>query len=151
MKRKKKSPDFESIRREIERRLKAGLPLAGMIAATTLLCSCQERAGRVTEGLVERDPSLCEQQNEQPQPKPQTPEEQFREIEKRINDHLNDPNNINESTEARPDGMIPRIDQEQLERRKEAIKEQADKSNKTNETVDPASTRGRYPSMKKDK
>jgi len=71
MKRKKKSADFDRIQREIARRLQAGLPLAGMIAATSLLCGCQERAGRVPEGLVERDPSLYEQQNEQPkQPKP---------------------------------------------------------------------------------
>ena len=64
MKRKKTSPDFESIRREIARRLQAGLPLAGMIAATTLLCGCRERAGRVPEGSVPRDPSLYEQQTE---------------------------------------------------------------------------------------
>ena len=91
MKRKKTSPDFESIRREIARRLQSGLPLAGMIAATTLLCGCRERSGRVPEGSVPRDPSLYEQPTEKPKPK--TPP----------------------------------------------------KPNRKNETVDPASTMGRYP------
>ena len=39
---KSKPQSFESVRREIARRLKAGLPLAGMIAATGLLCGCSE-------------------------------------------------------------------------------------------------------------
>ena len=69
MKRKKTSPDFESVRREIARRLQTGLPLAGMIAATGLLCGCQERAGRVPAGSMPRDPALYEQQTEQPKPK----------------------------------------------------------------------------------
>ena len=42
MKRKKTSPDFESLQNRIARRLKAGLPLAGMLAATSLLCGCNE-------------------------------------------------------------------------------------------------------------
>jgi len=42
MKRKKTLPEFESLQRRIARRLKAGLPLAGMIAATGLLCGCSE-------------------------------------------------------------------------------------------------------------
>ena len=99
MKRKKTSPDFEKFQREITRRLQAGLPLAGMIAATTLLCGCRERSGRVPEGSVPRDPSLCEQQTET---KPKTP------------------------------------DQPKLQ-------------NKNNESVDPASTMGRYPAKPQDK
>ena len=97
MSRKKKDQSFGSIQREIARRLQAGLPLAGMIAATTLLCGCQERSERVPAGSVPRDPSLCEQQTEKPKPKTPTP------------------------------------------------------PNRKNETVDPASTRGRFPSMKTDK
>ena len=69
MSRKKKLHHCESVQREIARRLQAGLPLAGMIAATSLLCGCQERAGRVPAGSVERDPSLYEQQTERPKPK----------------------------------------------------------------------------------
>ena len=49
-KRKKTSPDFESLQREIARRLQAKLPLAGMIAATTLLCGCHERGERIPAG-----------------------------------------------------------------------------------------------------
>ena len=147
MKRKKTSPDFESIRREIARRLQAGLPLAGMIAATTLLCGCNERAGRVPEGSVERDPSLCEQHNEQPKPK--TAEETAREIE-RLKAQLN---NTNESMERTPDGMSPlgKTIQEKKAELEKAQKAQADKSNRTNETVDPASTMGRFPAKKEDK
>ena len=145
MKRKKNSSDFESIRREIARRLHAGLPLAGMIAATSLLCGCQERAGRVPEGLVERDPSLYERQESEKQKQ----EEQYREIKKYLDDHHN---SINESQEVRTSGISNTS--RELEKLKKTVKEQtdkSDKSNKTNETVDPASTRGKFPAKKEDR
>ena len=61
MKRKKTSPDFESLQKRIGRRLKAGLPLAGMLAATSLLCGCNEGSafGR-TAGSVPRENDSCE-------------------------------------------------------------------------------------------
>lgn len=97
MSRKKKLSPFESVQREIARRLKNKLPLAGMIAATTLLCGCDELPGGKPVGIAPReDAANCERQTEQTKPK--TP---------------------------------PR--------------------NQKNETVDPASTRGRFPSMKTDK
>ena len=72
---KSKSQAFESVRREIARRLQAGLPLAGMIAATTLLCGCNERPPRGPIGKMQaKDDSRCEQKSEQPKPKtPPTP------------------------------------------------------------------------------
>ena len=61
MKRRKNSPDFESLQKRIARRLKAGLPLAGMLAATSLLCGCNEGSmfGR-TAGSVPRENDSCE-------------------------------------------------------------------------------------------
>ena len=72
---KSKSQAFESVRRQIARRLQAGLPLAGMIAATTLLCGCNERPPRGPIGKMQaKDDSRCEQKSEQPKPKtPPTP------------------------------------------------------------------------------
>ena len=74
MSRKKNPSPFGSIRREIARRLKNQLPLAGIIAATALLCGCNERSGRVPMGSVPREIPPEEQQNEQqitePPPQP---------------------------------------------------------------------------------
>ena len=72
MNRKKKLQPFESIRREIARRLQAGLPLAGMIAATTLLAGCHEHSENFPAGSVPRDPTLYEQ-TEKPKPKAPAP------------------------------------------------------------------------------
>ena len=64
---KSKSQAFESVRREIARRLQAGLPLAGMIAATTLLCGCSERPPRGPIGKMSANYTpRCEQKSEQP-------------------------------------------------------------------------------------
>ena len=68
MNRKKTSPDFENIRKEIARRLQAGLPLAGMIAATALLTGCHEHSENFPAGSVPRDPALYERQTEKPKP-----------------------------------------------------------------------------------
>ena len=75
MKRKKTSPDFEKFQREITRRLQAGLPLAGMIVATGLLCGCSERPPRGPIGkMPAKDDSRCEQKSEPQKPKtPPTP------------------------------------------------------------------------------
>ena len=71
---KSKTQSFESVRREIARRLQAGLPLAGMIAATTLLCGCSERPPRGPIGkMPAKDDSRCEQKSEQPKPKTPPP------------------------------------------------------------------------------
>ena len=108
MKRKKKSPDFESIRHEIARRLRAGLPLAGMIAATTLLCGCSEGStfGR-TAGDVPMD------RTQQPAPPAK--------------------NDGNETENDLPAGDVE------------------PPPNQRSESVDPASTMGRYPAKKEDK
>ena len=72
MSRKKKPSPFGSIRREIARRLKNQLPLAGIIAATALLCSCNERSGHVIMGDVPREiPPEEEQQTKRQTPKTQ--------------------------------------------------------------------------------
>ena len=60
MNRKKKLQSFESVQREIARRLQAKLPLAGMIAATALLCGCGEQSNRVPMGSVENDNPPCD-------------------------------------------------------------------------------------------
>lgn len=70
---KSNSQAFESVRREIARRLQAGLPLAGMIAATTLLTGCHEHSEHFPAGSVPRDPALCEQKSEKPKPKTPPP------------------------------------------------------------------------------
>ena len=62
---------FKSVRREIARRLKAQLPLAGMIAATTLFCGCNEQPSRGPIGKMQtKDDTRCEQSEK---PKPKTP------------------------------------------------------------------------------
>ena len=118
MSREKKDQSFGSIRREIARRLKNQLPLAGMIAATTLLCGCNERSERVPAGSVPRDPSLCEQQTEKPKPEEPTPR----------------PNRKNEIDHGCTQGERLPMPQ-----------------NQKNETVDPASTMGRYPAKPENK
>lgn len=113
MSRKKKLQPFESIRRDIARRLQAGLPLAGMIAATTLLCGCDELTGGKTAGIAPReDAAVCEQQTERPKPVRSKSE----------------PNAQNETENKVPRGKMT-----------------APPPNQKNETVDPASTMGRYP------
>ena len=121
MSRKKKLQPFESVRREIARRLQAGLPLAGMIAATTLLTGCHEHSENFPAGSVPRDPALYERQSE----KPKTP------------DQPKPKNQDNETVTAGGVGpvmgaLIP-------------------PPNKKNETVDPASTVGRYPARPENK
>ena len=65
-----KSKTFASVQREIARRLRAGLPLAGMIAVTGLLCGCSERPPRGPIGkMPAQDDTWCEQRAEQPKPK----------------------------------------------------------------------------------
>ena len=72
MSRKKKLSPFGAIRREIARRLKAQLPLAGIIAATALFCGCNERSGRAIMGDVPREiPPEEEQQTKRQTPKTQ--------------------------------------------------------------------------------
>ena len=73
MSRKKKLQPYGSIQREIARRLQAGLPLAGMIAATTLLTGCHEHSENFPAGSVPRDPALYEHTTEQPKPKTPPP------------------------------------------------------------------------------
>ena len=90
---KSKPQSFESVRREIARRLQAQLPLAGMIAATTLLCGCNERPsrGRLT-GVPASDTKQCEQKSEQQKPKTPAPPEK---------------NERNEKSEKIPMGDVP--------------------------------------------
>ena len=71
---KSKSRAFESIRREIAHRLQVGLPLAGMIAATGLLCGCSERPPRGPIGkMPAKDDIRCEQKSERSKPKTPPP------------------------------------------------------------------------------
>ena len=66
-KRKKKSPDFADLQREIARRLQVKLPLAGMLAATALLCGCNERPPRGPIGkMPAKNAAQCEQKPELP-------------------------------------------------------------------------------------
>ena len=110
---KSKPQSFESIRREIARRLQTGLPLAGMIAATTLLCGCEEKSSRgVLAGMPVPPKNHSEQKSEQPKPK------------------ASNPPNKNDKSETEND--LPAG----------AIKPPP---NGKNESVDPASTMGRYP------
>jgi len=104
---KSKPQSFESVRREIARRLKAGLPLAGMIAATTLLCGCSERPPRGPIGkMTTKNDSRCEQKSEQPKPTPPAPKK----------------NGKNESREYMPAGaLIPPEDQNQKNETKRPI------------------------------
>jgi hypothetical protein len=129
MKRQKTSPDFESLQRRIARRLKAGMPLAGMIAATTLLCGCNEGGafGR-TAGSVPMD------RTEQPQP-PAKKNGKNEDPEKIPMGYVpSDPNRKSEIESTRTTGAMP-----------------PPAPNRKNEKVDPASTRGRYPAKKEDK
>ena len=69
---KDKSRAFKSVRREIARRLRNKLPLAGIIAATALFCGCNERSGRAIMGDVPREiPPEEEQQTKRQTPKTQ--------------------------------------------------------------------------------
>ena len=71
-----KSQSFGSVRREIARRLKAKLPLAGMIAATSLLCGCEEQPSRgKLAGVPVPPPNQSEQKSERPAPNTPTPPE----------------------------------------------------------------------------
>ena len=137
-KRKKTSPDFESLQREIARRLKAKLPLAGMIAATTLLTGCHEHSENFPAGSVPRDPSLYEQTEK---PKPKTPAPAKR-------------NDRGEQQSFRTTGMVAPVEsnrRNETENDVPAGDVEPPPSNWKNETHDPASVRGRYPSMKRDK
>jgi hypothetical protein len=67
MSRKKRNQSFESLQREIARRLKNQLPLAGMIAATSLFCGCDEVPTGRTSGIAPREESpRCEQTSTAP-------------------------------------------------------------------------------------
>lgn len=138
MSRKTKLQPSESVQREIARRLQTGLPLAGMIAATTLLTGCQERAGRVPAGSVPRDPTMCEQQTEKPKPKTPPQPKKNGESEQHVFMTTGivarpEPNRRNETENDVPMGDV-----------------EPPPSNRKNEH-DPASTMGRYPGKPEDK
>ena len=123
MKRKKTSPDFENLQRKITRRLKAGLPLAGMIAATTLLCGCNESGFGRTAGDVPMD------RTQQPVP----PEK---------NDHNEEPENI-------PMGDVPYDPNRQREiesLRTTGVVAPRPAPNKKREKTNRGAVRGRFPS-----
>ena len=131
MSRKKKLQPFESVRREIARRLQAGLPLAGMIAATTLLTGCHEHSENFPAGSVPRDPALYEQ-TEKPKPKTPAPAKKNGRSEQNTFRTTGivarpEPNRCNETENDVPAGDVEPL------------------PNRHNETCDPASTMGRYP------
>ena len=134
MKRKKTSPDFESLQNRIARRLKAGLPLAGMLAATSLLCGCNEGSvfGRTAGSVPMKD-----DRNEQPvSPEKNGKCEQCPDRTPRVPAQPKDgANRRNETEDEVTFGDVP----------------MPPPSNKKNETFDPASTMGKYPAKKEDK
>ena len=122
MKRKKSSADFESLQNRIARRLKAGLPLAGMLAATTLLCGCNESGFGRTAGDVPMDrteqsaPPAKNDKNEDPEKLP-------------MGDVPCEPNRQQEIENTRTTGIAPRS----------ALNRKREKSNR-------GAVRGRFPS-----
>lgn len=67
MSRKKRNQSFASLQREIARRLHSKLPLAGMIAATSLFCGCDELPTGRTSGLAPREEApQCERKSPTP-------------------------------------------------------------------------------------
>ena len=109
---KSKSRAFESIRREIAHRLQVGLPLAGMIAATTLLCGCNERPPRGPIGkMPAKETPRCEQKSERPKtqatPKKNGNREQYPVRTTGVPDTpKTEPNRKNETGNNMPDGMV---------------------------------------------
>ena len=138
MSRKKKLQPCESVQREIARRLQAGLPLAGMIAATTLLTGCQERGERVPAGSVPRDPSLYEQQTERPKPKTPAPAKR---------------NDRSEQQSFRTTGMVAPVESNRRNETENDVPagDVEPPPNQKSETYDPAGTMGRYPAKPENK
>ena len=139
MSRKKKLPPYESVQREIARRLQAGLPLAGMLAATTLLCGCQERPPRGPIGKMQMNETpRCEQKSEKPKPKTPPPPKK---------------NGRSEQNTFRTTGIVARPEPNRRNETENDVPmgDVEPPPNRKNETVDPASTMGRYPAKKQDK
>ena len=134
MKRRKNSTDFENLQNRIARRLKAGLPLAGMIAATGLLCGCNEGSvfGRTAGSVPMKD-----DRTEQPvSHKKNGKSEQYPDRTAEVPAPLQEgPNRRNETEDEVTSGDVP----------------MPPPSNKKNETFDPAGTMGKYPAKKEDK
>ena len=137
MSRKKSLQPYESVQREIARRLKAKLPLAGMIAATTLLTGCHEHSENFPAGSVPRDPSLYEQTEK---PKPKTPSQPKR-------------NGGSEQHAFRTTGMVASPEPNRRNETENDVPagDVEPLPNRNNETVDPASTMGRYPAKPENK
>ena len=127
MKRRKTSPDFEILQREIAKRLKAGMPLAGMIAATSLLCGCNELPIGRTSGIAPReDLPQCERKSTAPATHSQSETDPTRTPGGPAPE--TEPNRRNESEDGVTSGDVPETP-----------------PNRKNESVDPARTMGRYP------
>ena len=109
---KSESQAFESVRREIARRLQTGLPLAGLIAATSLFCGCSERPPRGPIGKMPvKDAPRCEQKSEHPRtqatPKQNGNREQYPTRTTGVPDTPKaEPNRQNETRHNMPDGMV---------------------------------------------
>ena len=135
MKRKKMSADFENLQRRIARRLKAGMPLAGMLAATTLLCGCNESGFGRTAGDVPMDNPPGETEPSRPQQSAQPAK-----------------NEKNEDPETIPMGDVPcepNRPQELENTRTTGAPRPA--PNKKREKTDRGAVRGRFPSMDEEK
>lgn len=129
MKRKKKSSDFDRIQREVARRLQAGLPLAGMLAATSLLCGCEELPIGRTSGIAPReDLPQCERKSTAPATHKNGQSETDPTRTTGVTAPETEPNRRNESEDGVTSGDVPETP-----------------PNRKNESVDPASTMGRYP------
>ena len=136
MSRKKKKQSFESLRREIARRLKEQLPLAGMIAATSLFCGCDELPTGRTSGIAPREePPRCERKSAAPATQKNGRSEACPDRTTGVPAPKAEPNRRNECDEEVTGGDVP----------------ETPPPNRKNEADDSARTVGRYPAKKADK
>ena len=135
MSRKRRKQSFESLRREIARRLKEQLPLAGMIAATSLFCGCDELPTGRTSGIAPREePPRCERKSAAPATQKNGQREACPDRTMGVPAPKAEPNRRNECDEEVTGGDVPETP-----------------PNRKNEADDSARTVGRYPAKKADK
>lgn len=110
MSRKKKNQSFESLQREIARRLHSKLPLAGMIAATSLFCGCDELPTGRTSGIAPReDQPQCEQNSTTPAPQKNDQSEACPTRTTGVPAPKAEPNRQNECDEEVTGGDVPEV------------------------------------------
>lgn len=140
MSRKKKNQSFEALRREIARRLKEQLPLAGMIAATSLFCGCDELPTGRTSGIAPREePPRCERKSAAPATQKNGRSETCPDRTTGVPAPKAEPNRQNESDEEVTSGDVPETPPTPGKTAK------TPPPNRKNEADDSARTVGRYP------